>query len=810
TAAEIAVANANGSVDITADEDAADTMTITGANVAGDFSVTGKAEVSLEGALVTANSINVQADDNIALDGALLSATAGSVEITAVTATVNEEAKVFATDNAVFNAAVSGDGTFDVNADVVHFDDTVSVTALDVTALSQAQFVSTVETTSKDLFVSADQIFFHGDVNAAGTLKAVADQMAFDGENMAAGTAIDIAGVRETVVSAGTTTLTAPTLYLNNIRNKAAIDEKPVDEEGTAGENNNTSDESIVDLIIDGNAVLNGDIHAQSITLNGNVTLNTDVALIAVTGEGEGKVFGDVTIGGEDGSNYIVGSHDLTINADNINVYGLVEVDNFNASAQGGFNYAGSTITTLGDLTVKADGDITFDNADGSGNAITAYGDIDITGATATFAGNVNAGKDLTIITDGDLSLQSEFTAGRDIFMSGASVTNGPAVLTAGGDITINATDGDIVFTGVVMDVMSSGSQLTAGTSRYIMTATGDITIDNAITTDIVDSKFEANNVNLSTGNAIISSVIAAENNVVVDVKENYIDGLSVDAQEGAVDVTATGYIVNTNILSEETATVKSEFGGIMNLNVIAGDIDVSANENITASNLTAFNSVKVVSENGELDGLTVVATGEDFANGGLAIDASGTWIVGGEYIAENGDISLTATEGTIKDATAVAKNGNVDIDIEGDQELDGMTITAVGDIDIEAYGFTGGVYVSEQGDVTLTATGEDISGVYAKAKQGNVTLTTEDGEALDIIGSTADAYLEAKIFSSGSVVNSAAISANDEATIISANYVIDSTADAAELATILSQGNVVSSKVVGATASVYTTEGNI
>ena len=134
------------------------------------------------------------------------------------------------------------------------------------------------------------------------------------------------------------------------------------------------------------------------------------------------------------------------------------------------------------------------------------------------------------------------------------------------------------------------------------------------------------------------------------------------------------------------------ENGTVTAVDAAAADVVVTADGTIAASNLTATNTVIVKSANGELDGLTVTA-GKDITDATAdAITAEGTWIVGGEYTAENGNVILTATEGSVVGAITVAKNGESNVTIEAaNGELDDITVTAIGDIIITAAGITSG-----------------------------------------------------------------------------------------------------------------------
>ena len=90
-------------------------------------------------------------------------------------------------DNTVdFGGAVSGDLNVYVRADVAEFDGAVEVGFIDVAAVSQAQFESTLTATASDptkatthsIRVSGDQVFFKDDVTATAEgskIQVVAD-----------------------------------------------------------------------------------------------------------------------------------------------------------------------------------------------------------------------------------------------------------------------------------------------------------------------------------------------------------------------------------------------------------------------------------------------------------------------------------------------------------------------------------------------------------------------------------------------------------------------------------------------------------
>ena len=203
----------------------------------------------------------------------------------------------------------------------------------------------------------------------------------------------------------------------------------------------------------------------------------------------------------------------------------------------------GETTSVTGNITVQSDTDLTADRL------ITAK------------RGSV------TLDAQGELAIQTTVSAYRDITLSGASVSNGPAELkTTVGDITISATAGDITFT-------DEDSVIESGSNRYFFTAANDITIENAIQTAIIDSKFQAgHDVNLTTDYTIVSSIINAGMDATVETA-SYMTDVTIDAN-GDVKVeafTISGLTVDTGFDANVTArndivnsNIRTWYGAVM------------------------------------------------------------------------------------------------------------------------------------------------------------------------------------------------------------------------------------------------------
>ena len=307
--------------------------------------------------------------------------------------------------------------------------------------------------------------------------------------------------------------------------------------------------------------------------------------------------------------------------------------------------------------------------------------------------------------------------------------------------------------------IIAAGNDATITTDDSMTSVTVNTYGDATITADVFITGLTVStlmgDVKVASDEITNSDIYTYVGDVTVTTDTYGISGLTVKSS-GDATVTSAADIVNSTINALYTATVSAEKGRISAIDVSATDIVVTADQTISGSNLAAKNTVYVESYNGELDGLTVTADGEAIAATEDAITGIGTWIVGGEYVAENGNVVLTATVGSVVGAIAVAKNGESNVTVTAEEgELDDITVAAIGDIIITAEGITAGAYISEEGNIELTSTGEDISGVYAKAKKGHVEITTT-GESLDIIDTTADAHLYATLTATGAPVRHA------------------------------------------------------
>ncbi|MBP5673726.1 MAG: filamentous hemagglutinin N-terminal domain-containing protein [Victivallales bacterium] len=611
--------------------------------------------------------------------------------------------------------------------DISLWGDNVNVNFSTVAATTGDLVISgnnSINLTDAIVTASAGQTLLSGDVTAAGAIQLSADKAVWLDGSFTGGDDVRIIADQLEIVA---DVAADGVLDLSGVRETVINDNVKLSGEqvrlGAVKGEDTTG--AAVDLTVEGEEiVLNGNILAKNIAINGGVSINDDVDIVASDGT--------LTIGGD----YVWGSHDLSLLSNkDVTVNGKVQLQNLLVYATENFNYFGDSLAIIEDLTVTANGNIEL-----TGTALEAARDFSLlsTGGTATlaFAQGAVVGRDLAVAAFGNIEFTgAELIADHDLSLlsSGGTISLAQgSTASAGHDMSI-LSDGELKLESTFFannDMTLSGASVKNGPATLIA-LTGDIAI-TALNGDIDFTDPD--------------SIVAAGTN-------RYF----FTAAEGDINVTAI-----------KTAIVDSKFEA-------SKSIDLTLAEGSIVNSTFVADSATIAAEKGELDGVTVSVAGQNVAAGETAIDASGIWVVGGTYVAEKGDILVEATEGSVVGAVVLAKDGDSTVTVNANKEIDGLTVTNVGDIKLEAFGITASAYISETGDIELKATGEDISGVYAKSKQGHVELTTENG--FDIIDSTADAYTYAKINASGDVINSVAVGATETADITAAKSIIDSTA---------------------------------
>ncbi len=541
------------------------------------------------------------------------------------------------------------------------------------------------------------------------------------------------------------------------------------------------------------------------ISARGDITLRNFANIDTVDATAGGKIGAASNIG-----NVIGGTWTAT---GNISVgSALISGTSFDAhivtlKATGDIENASVKATRYAWLDTRADGNggsvintIVTGKGTGTSNGIVVYADQDVKGLIATadtasisvqttngsIEGSTLIAENIAVLKAGTNILDNSITAtGTDATMIVAGTNADLAlidgnVITVGGPLTLNGSDRAYVTDNTIGAVGNLTVRNVLGSSANTYTTNGNFSFNSA----------DANTVNdliTATGAATIDANIVSglklDSGDIATINAALIENSAIKANDDAA-VTSNSNIFNTVVKAAGAATITATEGRINALDVSANEATITAGGKISASNVDVAKSV-VLTAGGELDGNTVTADGVGLAEvTDLAIDATGTWIVGGEYIAEYGSIKMTATTGSIVGTVVTAKAEDANVEMNAALgELDDNTVVNIGDIIIAAYGVTSGAYISEQGKIIIATSGEDISGVYAKSKTQSVELYAgyvNDGAggyvatdvALDVIDSVADAHTFATIMATGNIKNAAAVSATDDATMIAAGNI--------------------------------------
>jgi hypothetical protein len=545
--------------------------------------------------------------------------------------------------------------------------------------------------------------------------------------------------------------------------------------------------------------------NSDAIAARGNVVLSNFANVDTIDATAGGKITANTGIGNVIGGTWIATGN---IAVESALIAGtLFDGDVVNLKTTGDIENASVKATRYAWLDTRADGNggsvintIVTGKGTGTSNGIVVYADQDVKGLIATadtasisvqttngsIEGSTLIAENIAVLKAGTNILDNSITAtGTDATMIVAGTNADLAlidgnVITVGGPLTLNGSDRAYVTDNTIGAVGNLTVRNVLGSSANTYTTNGNFSFNSA----------DANTVNdliTATGAATIDANIVSglklDSGDIATINAALIENSAIKANDDAA-VTSNSNIFNTVVKAAGAATITATEGRINALDVSANEATITAGGKISASNVDVAKSV-VLTAGGELDGNTVTADGVGLAEvTDLAIDATGTWIVGGEYIAEYGSIKMTATTGSIVGTVVTAKAEHANVEMNAALgELDDNTVVNIGDIIIAAYGVTSGAYISEQGKIIIATSGEDISGVYAKSKTQSVELYAgyvNDGAggyvatdvALDVIDSVADAHTFATIMATGNIKNAAAVSATDDATMIAAGNI--------------------------------------
>ena len=721
-----------------------------GINVGGNAYVTGKGDVTTNGAVNADRSVVIGSfEGNVEVKGA----TGEDVTIKAVTGNV-------VADNVTANGADGTDPALRITAgrDI----EAGSLVAADGTVSVEAKNNATLKGTATGLVVSVTAT--EGDLKAAGDVKSTGGELI-----LTAGQDVSAAGLESEL---GNVKVTAG-------RDAAIAGETKAREaaEITAGRDATTgaitADEGAVKVAAKNNATIGGVVKGTTVNVaaaEGDLKAAADIT----------STVGNVTLtAGKDASAAGVtqGFGDVTITAGQDATANVVTAGGKAAITAGRDATTGAITATDGSATVAAKNNATIDGAiEGKGVTVTAAkgdaktGNIDAKSGHAT----VTAGQDATI---GDVTAggKAEITAGRDATTGAITADDGAARVIAKNNATVNgAINGRVVRVEATEGDASLNGDATASAGHLNVMAGQDAKVAADVTL-----KSETGNVSVEAGrDALVEGALGAEELAEVKAGRDATAG-NLTAGRSARIIAKNNATANGDITASG-ATIRAEEGDAsVNANVMTttGHLILDAGHNVkVAKNMHLGSAANVEVKAGKdaiLDGditaeggtATITATNDVEANGSV-FAAEDVTINAGRHLAvrhgvtsetgaikmdaATGDMNINAPNGVTaaKEITLEAGIGN--INIEGDSTIKGTDVTihtATGNVaagkntTVEATTDNILVDASQRADMLGTLKAENGS-VTVKAGLG-ATVGTVIAKDTNIEANTGDIILE-------------------------------------------------------------------
>ena len=721
-----------------------------GINVGGNAYVTGKGDVTTNGAVNADRSVVIGSfEGNVEVKGA----TGEDVTIKAVTGNV-------VADNVTANGADGTDPALRITAgrDI----EVGSLVAADGTVSVEAKNNATLKGTATGLVVSVTAT--EGDLKATGDVKSTGGELI-----LTAGQDVSAAGLESELGNVKVTAGRDAAIAGETKAREAA--EITVGRDATTGAI--TADEGAVKVAAKNNATIGGVVKGTTVNVaaaEGDLKAAADIT----------STVGNVTLtAGKDASAAGVtqGFGDVTITAGQDATANVVTAGGKAAITAGRDATTGAITATDGSATVAAKNNATIDGAiEGKGVTVTAAegdaktGNIDAKSGHAT----VTAGQDATI---GDVTAggKAEITAGRDATTGAITADDGAARVIAKNNATVNgAINGRVVRVEATEGDASLNGDATASAGHLNVRAGQDAKVAADVTL-----KSETGNVSVEAGrDALVEGALKAEELAEVKAGRDATAG-NLTAGRSARIIAKNNATANGDITASG-ATIRAEEGDAsVNANVMTttGHLILDAGHNVkVAKNMHLDSAANVEVKAGKdaiLDGditaeggtATITATNDVEANGSV-FAAEDVTINAGRHLAvrhgvtsetgaikmdaATGDMNINAPNGVTaaKEITLEAGIGN--INIEGDSTIKGTDVTihtATGNVTsgknttVEATTDNILVDASQRADMLGTLKAENGS-VTVKAGLG-ATVGTVIAKDANIEANTGDIILE-------------------------------------------------------------------
>ena len=647
-----------------------------GINVGGNAYVTGKGDVTTNGAVNADRSVVIGSfEGNVEVKGA----TGEDVTIKAVTGNV-------VADNVTANGADGTDPALRITAgrDI----EAGSLVAADGTVSVEAKNNATLKGTATGLVVSVTAT--EGDLKATGDVKSTGGELI-----LTAGQDVSAAGLESELGNVKVTAGRDAAIAGETKAREAA--EITVGRDATTGAI--TADEGAVKVAAKNNATIGGVVKGTTVNVaaaEGDLKAAADIT----------STVGNVTLtAGKDASAAGVtqGFGDVTITAGQDATANVVTAGGKAAITAGRDATTGAITATDGSATVAAKNNATIDGAiEGKGVTVTAAegdaktGNIDAKSGHAT----VTAGQDATI---GDVTAggKAEITAGRDATTGAITADDGAARVIAKNNATVNgAINGRVVRVEATEGDASLKGDATAS-AGYLFVRAGQ---DAKVAADAT-LKSETSYVSVVAGrDALVEGALEAEDSAEVIAVRDATTG-NLTAGDSVRIIAKNNATANGDINASDVIIRAEEGDASVNANVTttSGDLILNAGHNVkVAKDMHLDSATNVEFKAGKdaiLDGditaeggtATITATSDVEANGSVfaaddvTINAGRNLAVRRGVTSETGAIKMDAATGDMninapngvtaaKEITLEAGIGN--INIEGDSTIKGTDVT--------------------------------------------------------------------------------------------------------------------------------------
>ena len=553
---------------------------------------------------------------------------------------------------------------------------------------------------------------------------------------------------------------------------------------------------------------------AKDVSIDPSIVESTDD--LTITAAGDFTLDADSRVG-TSGNLVITASGATGINAEGVLVANeagkttTLQADNGAISAENADNDFGSVTASAKSVTLKDKDTLAMDDV----TATEGAADVEVVAGNVTVNGVVTATTDAKVkASDGAIEVASTGSVAGDVSttLDGKSGVSGSgAVGKAGSALKVDAADGAIELTGVVLGTTAEFAAKDAVSVANanndftdVVTASGSsVTLNDKNDIELADVQATTGGVTVTADNDVtVSGNVVAKTDASVDAGNDAIISGTVDAEGNVMVTAANDAIVRGTVTAKTDATVVAG-----NDAAISGTVDAEGNATVTAANDATISGTV------EADGVAAV-TGAKNATvaGGASVKGANASVVATEKKATvegavegtattasvtagtDADISGTVTAKT--DATVVAGN---DAAISGTVDAEGnATVTAANDATISGKVEADGVAAVTGAKNATVAGGASVKGVSASVvateKKATVegavegtetTASVTAGTDADISG-TVTAKTDATVKADNDAIISGAVTAKTDATVEAGNdATISGTVDAEGNATV-------------------------